>query len=389
MLVLGSSSAFAQDTTPQEAEESERKLGQITVTAEKREENLQSVPISVTAFSGEDVRQKGFSDSTDIAAQVPGLNIGTPVGEGNNPSITLRGVGLNDFNDNNEGPVSVYNDGVYVAALPAQTFQLFDLERVEVLRGPQGTLFGRNATGGLIQFVSAKPTDEFEGFASITGGSFSQVKTEAAISGPITDGVRARASFATNNHDGYVENLIGSDGNEADSLAARLQLEFDAGERGTLLLRGNYAESDVNAGRIEQEATGSPFNEVFGLPLVDTFGFAELDGDPFTVQQDRDDNRLEVENFGLAATFDYELTDTITFTSITAYSETERLYQEDTDAGPLPGITADFFSESDQFTQEIRFAGDHGQLRWQAGGFYFNSNVDAELEATLISPSNL
>lgn len=357
------------------AEEDNKFLDVIVVTAEKRQENLQTVPISVTAFSGEDIRESGFQDSTDIAAQVPGLNIGTPVGEGNNPSITLRGIGLNDFNDNNEGPVSVYNDGVYVAALPAQTFQLFDLERVEVLRGPQGTLFGRNATGGLIQFVAAKPSDEFEAFTSVTFGSFSQVKTETAVNGPLSDSVRGRLSVATNNHDGYVENQLGPDGNEADSVSARLQLDFDIGDRGSFLLRGDYADSDVASGRIQHEATGSIFNEVFAGPLVDNFGFADTDGDPFTVQQDRDNNFLEVENMGISGTFEYELNDNLTLTSITAYSETERLYEEDTDAGPFPGVNADFLSNSDQFTQEIRLAGDYGRFRWQGGGYYFNSTV--------------
>jgi len=370
-IIFSSPLASAQDAATEEAEDS-RRLETITVTAEKRSENLQTVPISVTAFSGDNVRQFGFDDSTDIAAQVPGLNIGTPVGEGNNPAIVLRGVGLNDFNDNNESPVSIYNDGVYVGASAAQTFQLFDLERVEVLRGPQGTLFGRNATGGLIQFIAAKPTEEFEARTTLSFGSYSEVKTETAISGPITDGIRGRVSVATNNRDGYVENLIAEDGNEADSVAIRGQLDFDIGDRGGLLLRADYVESDVAAGRIEQQATGSIFNEVFGLPLVDNFGFAELDDDPFTVSQDRSGNVLELDNYNVAATFDYELTDSITFTSITAFSETERLYQEDTDAGPFPGIEADFLSDTRQFTQEIRFNGDHGRFRWQGGALSIN-----------------
>ena len=386
ILLLTSSSCVASHMLPAVAQDGNDRLDTIVVTAEKREENLQTVPVAVTAFSGDDIRELGFTNSVDIAAQVPGLNIGTPVGEGNNPSITLRGVGLNDFNDNNEGSVSVYNDGVYVAALPAQTFQLFDLERVEVLRGPQGTLFGRNATGGLIQFAAAKPMDELDAFASITFGSVGQIKSELALGGALVDGVRGRLSFTSNNHDGYVTNTLGSDGNESNSFALRGQLDFDIGERGSLLLRGDYGANDVGAGRISPEATGSPFNEVFGLPLVDTFGFADLDGDPFTVTQDRTGNVLDVDTFTFSGTFDYELNDWLTFTSITAYSETDRIYQEDTDAGPFPGLFADFESASDQFTQEIRFAGDHGAFRWQAGGFYFDSTVQAGLDAFVNQP---
>ncbi|MEO0998806.1 MAG: TonB-dependent receptor plug domain-containing protein, partial [Pseudomonadota bacterium] len=113
-------------------------LEEILVTAQKREQSAQDVSVSVTAFDGESLRELNLTNSVDIAGQTPGLNIGTPVGEGNNPSITLRGVGLNDFNDNNEGPIAIYRDEVYQAAMPGLTFQLFDLQRVEVLRGPQG-----------------------------------------------------------------------------------------------------------------------------------------------------------------------------------------------------------------------------------------------------------
>ena len=132
----------------------ENVLEVIQVTASKKSESIQTSNVAVTAFSGDSLRKLNMTDSTDIANQTPGLAIGTPVGEGNNPSISLRGVGLNDFNDNNEGPIAVYRDEVYQSAMPGLTFQLFDLERVEVLRGPQGTLYGRNATGGLVHFIS-------------------------------------------------------------------------------------------------------------------------------------------------------------------------------------------------------------------------------------------
>ena len=132
---------------------------EIIVTATKKSTNLQDTAVSVTAYTGEALQQLGLENSVSLAAQTPGLNVGTPVGEGNNPSFTLRGVGLNDFNDNNEGPIAVYTDEVYNAALPGLTFQLFDVERVEVLRGPQGTLYGRNATGCLL-YTSPSPRDQ-------------------------------------------------------------------------------------------------------------------------------------------------------------------------------------------------------------------------------------
>ena len=134
---------------------------EIIVTATKKSTNLQDTAVSITAYTGESIQKLGLENSVSLAAQTPGLNVGTSVGEGNNPSFTLRGVGLNDFNDNNEGSIAVYTDEVYNAALPGLTFQLFDVERVEVLRGPQGTLYGRNATGGLLHFISKRGGDEF------------------------------------------------------------------------------------------------------------------------------------------------------------------------------------------------------------------------------------
>jgi len=113
-----------------------RVLEEIVVTAQKREQSLSDVNLSITAFSGDDVEALGIADSVGIAQQTPGLSIGTPVGEGNNPALSLRGVGLNDFNDIAESTVSLYVDDVYLGALAGQTFQLFDVERIEVLRGP-------------------------------------------------------------------------------------------------------------------------------------------------------------------------------------------------------------------------------------------------------------
>ena len=114
--------------------QAENVIETIMITASKKQESIQASNVAVTAFSGDMLRELNLTDSTDIASQTPGLNIGTPVGEGNNPSISLRGVGLNDFNDNNEGPIAVYRDEIYQSAMPGLTFQLFDLERVEVLK---------------------------------------------------------------------------------------------------------------------------------------------------------------------------------------------------------------------------------------------------------------
>jgi len=164
-------------------------LEEITVTAQKREESLQDVGISVTAFSGDQLKNLGITSTTDITQQVPGLQLFTYT-----PSFTifsLRGVSQNNFQDNLEAPVAVYMDGAYIASMNAIGMQIFDMERVEVLRGPQGTLFGRNTTGGLLHYLSRGADDEqWNGYLEGSIAEFDKHSVETAVGGGNTDGVR-------------------------------------------------------------------------------------------------------------------------------------------------------------------------------------------------------
>ena len=175
-LLLAAPAAAAQDRTI---------LQEIIVSAQNREQDIQDLPNSITAVRGAELRQRGITDTTGLAALAPGLSFGSPVGAGNNPAFTLRGVGLNDFSDHNEGPVAVYVDEIYQASLAGQSFALFDLSRVEVLRGPQGTLYGRNATGGLLHVITNKPTPTPELAGQVTASRYGGHSAEFAISGPL------------------------------------------------------------------------------------------------------------------------------------------------------------------------------------------------------------
>ncbi len=358
-------------------------LEEVVVTAQKRAQNLQDVSVAVTAFSGDALRELNLTNSTEIAAQTPGLNIGTPVGEGNNPSITLRGVGLNDFNDNNEGPIAVYRDDVYQSAMPGLTFQLFDLERVEVLRGPQGTLYGRNATGGLVHFISKKPTTETEGYIDLTIAENNQFKTEAAIGGSLAETVQGRLSIATNKHDGYVENRIGPDANEADSVAYRAQLNIDVTDNLSALINIHGGESDTNAPQYQHQLTGAG---PAGTP-GDFYGYTDTDGDNFAGDYDRE-GVLNIESDGASLTLDWA-NDSIEVTSITAVENVEKLHQEDTDVGPSRGIVPDFASENEQFSQEFRVAGSSDTLRWVLGAYYFDNEVKGKLDLAINYPDDV
>lgn len=359
-------------------------LEEILVTAQKREQNLQDVGVAVTAFSREALESLNVVTSLDIAAQTPGLNIGTPVGEGNNPSITLRGVGLNDFNDNNEGPIAVYRDDVYQSAQPGLTFQLFDMERVEVLRGPQGTLYGRNATGGLVHFISAKPTEETEAYIDLTVASNNQAKLEGAVSGSLGNAVQGRLSASFNRHDGYVENRIGPDANEADSLAVRGQLNIDFSENVSALISVNNGDSDTNAPQYQHQATDDG-SGVAGI--ADFYGYIDTDGDNFAGEFDRE-GVLDIESRGASVTVDWS-TEAFSLVSITAFQTVDKLHQEDSDVGPNEGILPQFASENEQFSQEFRFSIDTDAARWVVGAFFFDNEVDGALDLDLNFPGPL
>ncbi len=363
-------------------------LGEITVTAYKRETLIQDTSVSVTAFSGEQIRNLGFTNSIDIVNQTPGLTFGTPTAEGNNASLTLRGVGLNDFNDNNEGPVAVYVDETYMSALSGVTFQLFDLERVEVLRGPQGTLYGRNTTGGIVKFVTKKPTEEFEAYGEFTYGSNDQKKWEVAAGGAITDNVMVRASVAGNKFDGYVKNLNPGfkDPNDTDNLAGRVQVLFEPDETFSVLVNVHASEDDSLAGSWQHQAT---FADASGVSLAlpdsvdfyatcagcDAFGYKDTDGSPWKGSYDRNGG-LKIENRGASATVNWDLTDTLTLTSVSAYEKFERFFEEDTEQSPFPLINPTFSAEIDQFTQELRIAQEGERLRWTGGFYFFDQEVD-------------
>jgi len=386
--------ARAQDARPPGA------LEEILVTAQRREQSLQDVGVAVTAFTGDQMRQLGFTNTTDVVAMTPGLNYTVPNAESSQINFFLRGVGLNDFADANENPVAVYVDEVYRPAMGGLSFQLFDMERVEVLRGPQGTLFGRNTTGGLVHYVSRRPTDELDGYVNATLGDFSQLKLEGAIGGPITDSVAGRLSLATNKHDGWTENRAGPDYNETDAKAARAQLLFTPSDNLGILLNGWWTDNDANVGAWQHQATR--FNaagesvplgpteqdtsvdcnadgvldagDARPAPGTDCFGYRDTDDDPWAGEFDRD-GRVEVETSGISANVEWQFGN-VGVTSITSFQTVERLQSEDTEASPFPLILPTFAAETDTFSQELRLDGGNDNFRWLAGVFYFDNEVD-------------
>lgn len=249
-------------------------LEEIIVTAQKREQNLQDVGISITAYTGDQLRALGVERSFDIASFSPGVHISGNLA-GQNTQFTIRGVTQNDFNDIVEAPNAVYLDEGYIAVAQAQTFAVFDIDRVEILKGPQGTLFGRNATGGLVHYISRKPNfDEVEGFVDLTYGRFdspahaNQFKAEAAIGGPLTDKLAVRGAIYYNWHEGYLKNLYpldafggspgpgaGADLADDDTLAGRFTAMVVPNEDWTITMAFNGSRSNLATGPYQSKPT--------------------------------------------------------------------------------------------------------------------------------------
>ncbi|MGI9318388.1 MAG: TonB-dependent receptor [bacterium] len=365
-------------------------LEEITVTAQKREQDLQDVGIAITAFSGDQFRALGFTNTIDISAQTPGLNIT----DSTTTNVNIRGVAQSDFADHYEPPIASYVDGAYVSSMGAANVQAFDLQRVEVLRGPQGTLFGRNATGGLMHFVSEKPSEEFDAFVELTVAEYDQVRLEGAVGGALTESVTGRLSAVSNQHDGWMENRIGDDLNDADGYAVRGQLLFDLGETTDLWLKAHYSEDDENGtgyshqpngfradgfgvliGRNEPgtflDASGNPFQTCAGC---DAHGYREADNDSFKGSFD-EEGYLEREISGATVKLTVDM-EAMTLTSITDYFTMDRDYRDDTEGSPRTNISFYTDQEVDQFSQELRLNGDSDRLHWTAGLYYLDIDND-------------
>ena len=355
-------------------------LDEITVTAQKREQSIQDVGIAITAMTGDQMEALGYTNAQQVTAMAPGVSTVQPNGEANY-SLAIRGVANSDFTTNVESPVALYVDEVYISQMSGAGFMLFDMDRVEILKGPQGTLFGRNATGGLAHFLTRKPTREFGGYGKATYGDYDQFKFEGAIGGGLSDTLSARASFSHHQNDGYIRNVFpGTTSpklNDADDQAWRLQLLFEPSDSFSLLLNYRGSRQDIKTGFFEHVTTSTDgsgilmpgaFNPVLGYQEVDD------NKNPFKGSYDRPGfNDLETD--GYSATLKWAVNDTMNLTSISDYSTVDRVYIEDSDASPARVFNFFLTTDSEQFSQELRLDGSMDKLRWVVGAYYLNLDI--------------
>jgi len=395
-------------------------IEEIVVTAQKREQSVQDVGISITAFSADDLRRYGLNDPIEVGNLVSNTEIMFGFSQ---PFFAIRGVGVNEFAGNIDQPVAAHVDEIYLSKAAQLQMGMFDMERVEVLKGPQGTLFGRNTTGGSVNFYTRKPTRDFEAGYTLGVGRFEEINGEGFVSGGISENVSGRLSAY------YRRSLSGPTKNDPQGFPSAFPNRFAAGStigklnefgiRAQLLwqpnskldvlgqiwggeynsevpaygVRGTITPQSLAASSTAAVAAGLPPNALFAsmfqlcpqymdgtLSSADTncvnfAGFAEGDNDPFSAQSNNANvNANDSLNGSLRIDYDLEWA---SLTSITALMRYVRDFHEDSFASPVNYGEVDWYNGIDEFTQEIRLASnDSDGLNWLVGLFYMSDEVE-------------
>ena len=370
-------------------------LEEITVTAQKREENIQQVPLSVTTFDADQLAllTGGGADVKALSARVPSLLLESSFGRAF-PRFYIRGLGNTDFDLNASQPVSMVVDDVVLENPVVKGMPLFDLQRTEVLRGPQGSIFGRNTPAGVVKFQTVRPSQELDGFARVSYGTYDNVDFKAAVGGGLTDTLSARASLLYQSQSDWIDNTFtGQD----DALggqttwAGRLQLLWEPSEKFQALFNVHGWDLDGTARIFRANILEKGTDE-----LVAGFEQDEVSQDGL--------NQQEIRAYGGVLKLDYDF-GSATLTSVTGYETLDKMYSRgDIDGGygavfappsgpgliPFPSESADGLPKLDQFTQELRLASDtKGRWDWLLGFYYFDESLQADtFSYTTLAPGN-
>jgi iron complex outermembrane recepter protein len=375
-LALTATPAMAQNTPAPEAESDD---GDIVVTARRTEENLQRVPAAVSAFNERALERIQAQDPTGLAGAVPNLNIVPGRGSSNATNIYIRGIGQPDALQTFDPAVGVYVDGVYYSRIRGTQFDLLDLERVEVLRGPQGTLYGKNTIGGALSFVTRRPGNEARGELTATYGSYNQMELRGMMSAPISDMVGISLALLHAERDGFVDDpVLGRDYNDRNTEAARVTLAFTPSTRTRIDLSADYSRDDasLNVGQPQNSLTfliGG--GTALALPSNPTTYNFETRTTPSLP------NSTQPEHWGVSANASFELTDALTLRSITAYRNLETRDYVDIDATQLEIGDVLVDVNQRQVSQEFQLAYTSDRLTAVGGLFYLREHIDSHQEA--------
>jgi outer membrane receptor protein involved in Fe transport len=355
-LLALSGRSFAQQASTDTNPVASSELGEIVVTAQRRAQSISDVPLAITALDSSTLEKEGISNSAQLATAVPNLQISSPYGN-TQPNFSLRGISVaNEYNSNQVSPIGVYMDDVYIAPRTSQGMGLFDLERVEVLRGPQGTLFGRNTTGGAINFITRGPSlDGSNGYLEAGYGNFNTFTSQGAIEETIIPGelgIRIAGNWVHGG--GQIENVYpgGPNPNSQDSRQGRISLRYKPGDEGLDIKIRAYAGRDNPT-----QAAVQGF-----LPARTGLGFFQVD-----------ENRVgenQTSASGVAANISYAFSPELSVTSITSIDVGRQDLQQAADGSPYDILDIDWQSHFRQYSEEARFNYESDRLALVGGVYY-------------------
>lgn len=393
-LVPPALAAEANAANSDEADSEGGGIEQVIVTANRRAENLQTVPTSVSAVTAEQLKDLGVTSTTAIAQYVPGVQLMT-VNSNTDNFFSIRGATQNDYAEHEESPVAVYMDGVYLSQAAGTGALLFDTERVEVLRGPQGTLFGRNATAGLVQYISKAPTDHPDGYIETSYGNYNANHTEAAFGNGIAPGLSFRISAANDYMDPFMTNALYPDkgGANSNSRAIRAQLKWEPGESfdATLNLHGVILNDRAGLYKFLNVYPDPAHHLLASYVPANLNPWGTCDGCDFLGYKDPTSfdyytSAAEIIGYnkehmlGSTLTLHGHFGSGLTLTSISDFSKYYKDYNEDSESSPQSMVEFWTGVNTKQYSQELHVDnGGEGRLRWVAGLYYLKMDGDYDV----------
>ena len=362
--------AVAQDAAAPAVEEE----AAIVVTARRREETLVSVPIAVSAFSGEALERGGAIDITDLANMTPNTTLEASRGTNSTLTAFIRGVGQQDPVSGFEQGVGIYLDDVYLNRPQGAILDIYDVERIEVLRGPQGTLYGRNTIGGAVKYVTKMLPQEFSLKLKGTYGSYDQADGIISVSAPLSDLIRVGGAFARLSRGGFGENLTtGEENYNKDIWAGRATFEMGGyGEPVLMRITGDYTKDNSNARGGHRLIPG----QLSGAPVL---------GNVFDTRGGLVDPQQYVKSYGLSMNITAELSDAVTLRSISAWRKDDSASPIDFDALPAVDVDVPAFYFNEQLSQEFQILYDKGPLHGMIGFYYLDAKADTAFDVRLFT----
>ncbi|MDV5824542.1 TonB-dependent receptor [Sphingobium naphthae] len=365
--------ALAQDAPPPAAA-SEEDSAAIVVTARRREETLVSVPIAVSAFSGAALERSGAIDISDLANVTPNTTLEASRGTNSTLTAFIRGVGQQDPVSGFEQGVGIYLDDVYLNRPQGALLDIYDVERIEVLRGPQGTLYGRNTIGGAVKYVTRMLPQEFSLKLKGSYGSYDQADGIISASAPIGDLVRVGGAFARLSRGGFGENrTTGEDNYNKDIWAGRATFEMGGyGQPVLMRITGDYTKDNSNARGGHRLIPG----QLSGAPVLD---------DVFDTRGGLADPKQYVESYGLSMNITAELSDAVTLRSISAWRKDDSASPIDFDALPAVDVDVPAYYFNEQLSQEFQLLYDKGPIHGMIGFYYLDAKADTQFDVRLFT----